>query len=130
LAKTNGNSGRWQSHQKSPAQDRFPRDTRDTNLHCGSVVAYLEAGPGSAQQPIVSQWSHDLRGYAESLILALLVPQRYLEMLTRAAEYAHQTDDFLSLLSTAFEKMWAGTNVIITSHLYNNDQVIDQIEDA
>jgi hypothetical protein len=51
-------------------------------------------------------------------------------MLTRAAEYAHQTDDFLSLLSTAFEKMWAGTNVIITSHLYNNDQVIDQIEDA
>ena len=32
---------------------------------------------------------HTTYGYAESLILALLVPQRYLEMLTRAAEYSN-----------------------------------------
>jgi hypothetical protein len=32
---------------------------------------------------------HTTYGYAESLILALLVPQRYLEMLTRAAEYGN-----------------------------------------
>jgi PAP2 superfamily len=46
---------------------------------------------------------HTTYGYAESLILALLVPQRYLEMLTRAAEYgnnriilgAHYTMDVL-----------------------------------
>jgi PAP2 superfamily len=32
---------------------------------------------------------HTTYGYAESLILALLVPERYLEMLTRAAEYGN-----------------------------------------
>jgi hypothetical protein len=32
---------------------------------------------------------HTTYGYAESLVLALLVPQRYLEMLTRAAEYGN-----------------------------------------
>jgi membrane-associated phospholipid phosphatase len=32
---------------------------------------------------------HTTYGYAESLILALLVPRRYLEMLTRAAEYGN-----------------------------------------
>jgi membrane-associated phospholipid phosphatase len=32
---------------------------------------------------------HTTYGYAESLILALLIPQRYLEMLTRAAEYSN-----------------------------------------
>jgi hypothetical protein len=32
---------------------------------------------------------HTTYGYAESLILALLVPQRYREMLTRAAEYGN-----------------------------------------
>jgi hypothetical protein len=32
---------------------------------------------------------HTTYGYAESLILALLVPQRYLEMLTRAAEFGN-----------------------------------------
>jgi len=32
---------------------------------------------------------HTTYGYAESLILALLVPQRYLEMLARAAEYGN-----------------------------------------
>jgi membrane-associated phospholipid phosphatase len=32
---------------------------------------------------------HTTYGYAESLLLALLVPQRYLEMITRAAEYGN-----------------------------------------
>jgi PAP2 superfamily len=46
---------------------------------------------------------HTTYGYAESLLLALLVPERYLEMITRAAEYgnnriivgAHYTMDVL-----------------------------------
>jgi len=46
------------------------------------------------------------------------------------APQTHQTNDFLGLLSTAFQKMWAGTNVIIISHSYDNDQVIDEIKDA
>jgi hypothetical protein len=32
---------------------------------------------------------HTTYGYAESLLLALIVPQRYLEMITRAAEYGN-----------------------------------------
>jgi len=46
------------------------------------------------------------------------------------APQTHQTNEFLALLSTAFEKMWAGTNVVITSHEYQNDQVVDRIDDA
>jgi hypothetical protein len=52
---------------------------------------------------------HTTYGYAESLLLALMVPQRYLEMLTRAAEYgndriilgAHYTMDVLGARTLA-----------------------------
>jgi hypothetical protein len=50
---------------------------------------YLQ-GPGQDLRNSPSFPSgHTTYGYAESLILALLVPQRYLEMLTRAAEYGN-----------------------------------------
>jgi hypothetical protein len=46
------------------------------------------------------------------------------------APQTHQTNDFLDLLSTAFEKMWTRTNIKIAAHEYNGDQVVDDIEDA
>jgi predicted metallopeptidase len=46
------------------------------------------------------------------------------------APQTHQTNDFLDLLSTAFERMWAETNVKIIAHEYNGDQVADDIENA
>ena len=66
-------------------------------------LAYLE-GPGQDLRNNPSFPSgHATYGYAESLILAMLVPERYLEMITRAAEYgndriilgAHYTMDVL-----------------------------------
>ena len=39
-------------------------------------------------------------------------------------------EKFFKLLCEAYEKMWDAKKVKITSHLYNNDQFIDKIEDA
>jgi membrane-associated phospholipid phosphatase len=52
-------------------------------------LAYLEGPLQDLRNSPSFPSGHATYGYAESLILAMLVPQRYLEMITRAAEYGN-----------------------------------------
>jgi hypothetical protein len=54
-----------------------------------SNLDYLQGRAQDLQNSPSFPSGHTTYGYAESVILALLVPQRYLEMLTRAAEYGN-----------------------------------------
>jgi membrane-associated phospholipid phosphatase len=54
-----------------------------------SNVDYLQGPKQNLRNSPSFPSGHTTYGYAESLILALLVPHRYLEMLTRAAEYGN-----------------------------------------
>jgi membrane-associated phospholipid phosphatase len=54
-----------------------------------SNLDYLEGPTQDLRNSPSFPSGHTTYGYAESLLLALLVPERYLEMLTRAAEYGN-----------------------------------------